>query len=69
MAPTGGAVIGSGNGHRISNNGMLLPAGKKDSESTGGGVGKGEDKEMIVEECESFSDMQKTHLKQVLWVV
>lgn len=65
--PTSGAGgIGSSDGHRISNNGMVLPTAKEDSRSAGGAAGGGEDEEMIVEECESFSDMQKTLLKQVL---
>ncbi|CAG9539553.1 unnamed protein product [Cercopithifilaria johnstoni] len=62
--PTSGAGISSSDGHRISSNGMMLPTEKEDSRGTGGAAGGGEDEEMIVEECESFSDMQKTLLKQ-----
>ncbi|VDO17251.1 unnamed protein product [Brugia timori] len=62
--PTSGAGIGPGDGHRISNNGAVLPTGKEDNRGIGGAAEGGEDEEMIVEECESFSDMQKTLLKQ-----
>lgn len=62
---TSGAGIASGDGRSISSNGVVLPTGKEDSRGTGG-AGGGEDEDMIVEECESFSDMQKTLLKQVI---
>lgn len=65
--PTSASAAGNGSNdaHRISNNGMVLPTGKEDNSGTGGAAGGGEEEEMIVEECESFSDMQKTLLKQV----
>ncbi|VDK89461.1 unnamed protein product [Litomosoides sigmodontis] len=60
---TSSAGIASSDGHRINSNGVVLPTGKEDSKGAGG-AGGGEDEDMIVEECESFSDMQKTLLKQ-----
>ncbi|VDN03432.1 unnamed protein product [Thelazia callipaeda] len=61
--PRNGGAVGLTDAHDVSNS--TLPGGKEDGGvATAGVEGGGEDEEMVAGTCQSFTDMQKTLLKQ-----